>query len=76
MQAVRIELALANGTLLVLTPDSNPHLWKAGQVWHFDNPCIIGQIASFPLMPALHLSQSAHICMPTCLLSGFLFTPF
>ncbi|EIE25101.1 hypothetical protein COCSUDRAFT_40439 [Coccomyxa subellipsoidea C-169] len=31
-QAVRIELALANGTLLVLTPDSNPHLWKAGQL--------------------------------------------
>ena len=32
LQAVRIELALANGTLLELTPDSNPHLWRAGQV--------------------------------------------
>ncbi|KAK9908861.1 hypothetical protein WJX75_003902 [Coccomyxa subellipsoidea] len=31
-QAVRVELALANGTLLELTPDSNTHLWKAGQL--------------------------------------------
>jgi hypothetical protein len=33
LQAVRVELALANGTLLELTPDSNTHLWKAGQVF-------------------------------------------
>lgn len=42
LQAVRVVLALANGTLLELTPDSNLHLWRAGQVLlhlsacHFD----------------------------------------
>ncbi|BDA41344.1 probable D-arabinono-1,4-lactone oxidase at N-terminal half [Coccomyxa sp. Obi] len=31
-QAVRVVLALANGTLLELTPDNNQHLWRAGQL--------------------------------------------
>ena len=32
MQATRIQLALANGTLADFTPQSQPHLWKAVQV--------------------------------------------
>ena len=34
MQVSRIELALANGSLLELTPQSNPHLFRAAQVTH------------------------------------------
>ena len=42
LQATRIQLALANGTLADFTPQSQPHLWKAVQVsrisdvWHSD----------------------------------------
>jgi hypothetical protein len=32
LQATRIQIALANGTLLEVTPESNPFLWKAVQV--------------------------------------------
>lgn len=32
-QATRIQLALANGTLMDFTPESNPRLWKAVQVF-------------------------------------------
>ncbi|KAK9825646.1 hypothetical protein WJX81_004482, partial [Elliptochloris bilobata] len=31
-QVTRIELALANGTLAAITPDSHPHLWRAVQI--------------------------------------------
>lgn len=32
LQISSLDLALANGTLITLTPESNPHLWKAAQV--------------------------------------------
>ena len=33
MQTVRIEMALANGTLANFTQASNPQLWNAAQVY-------------------------------------------
>ena len=32
MQINSLDLALANGTMLTITPQSQPHLWKAAQV--------------------------------------------
>lgn len=32
MQIISLDLALANGTMLTITPQSQPHLWKAAQV--------------------------------------------
>lgn len=32
VQIISLDLALANGTMLTITPHSQPHLWKAAQV--------------------------------------------
>ena len=32
MQIISLDLVLANGTLLTITPELQPHLWKAAQV--------------------------------------------
>ena len=46
MQIISLDLALANGTMLTITPQSQPHLWKAAQV---ARPCTLFR----------HSSQSA-----------------
>ncbi len=48
MQATRIQLALANGTLADFTPQSQPHLWKAVQVILITNTLRSDELAAQP----------------------------
>ena len=48
MQIISLDLALANGTMLTITPQSQPHLWKAAQVALSPTP----QTLTHPLLPS------------------------
>lgn len=61
LQAVRVVLALANGTLLELTPDINLHLWRAAQVpFVVCIPVCLPSLGMLSQEDGMHLEIYAH----------------
>ena len=63
VQATRIELALANATLVNLTAASHPHLWKAAVV----SPLMQHTVLISAGAPFYLLSMQADTACPPCM---------
>ena len=64
VQIVSIDLALANGTLVHITPESSPHFWKAAQV------CICSYTLCAPHMCHLSIAGRMGCLSPGLRISG------